>query len=109
MKFLFSILSLFLYSFIVAAQVKTGGLMIPPPKLPSGLMQVQDKVSHLERRLRIKDKFCSGRNLADKSDFIQTYFKFALIRSINNNNTDCSEVNAYFQCLNDDNYSGFLL
>ena len=102
MKILFSILSLFLFSFVALAQVKTGGIMIPPPKIPDTSMTVEDKVNHLERHLRIKDKFCSGRNLSSKSDFIQTYFKLALVRSVNNTNTDCSEVNAYFKCLNDE-------
>jgi hypothetical protein len=102
MKILFFSLSLLLFSSAAIAQLKTGG-MIPTPRLPSLVMQVQDKVSHLEMHLRIKDKFCSGKNLADKSDFLQTYFKLSMVRSMSNTNADCSEVNAYFQCLNDEN------
>lgn len=102
MKILFSVLSLFLISFVATAQVKTGGIMIKPLPMPEILMKVDDKVRTLETHLRIKDKFCSGRNLSNKSDYVQTYFKLALVRSMNHASTDCSEVNAYFKCIADE-------
>lgn len=74
----------------------------PQVPLPDILMKVDDKVRTLETHVRIKDKFCSGSNLSQKSDYVQTYFKLTLVRSMNQINTDCSEVNAYFKCLADD-------
>jgi hypothetical protein len=62
-------------------------------------MKVDHKVRALEEHLRIKDKFCQGRYLSAKSDYMQTFYKLGLVRSINQSNADCSKVNIYFKCM----------